>query len=63
MSRGSTRVEVYAWKVHIHVKQRTRVLTRRNLHIKSITLHYINILLVDQHNIMYCLFGSAYIKS
>ena len=42
----------------IRVKQKTRVLTRRNLPIKSIALHNINILLVD---VMYGLFGSAYV--
>ena len=45
----------------IRVKQKTRVLTRRNLPIESIALHYINILLVDQHNVMYGLFGRAYV--
>ena len=47
----------------IRVKQKTCVLTHRNLPIESIALHYINILLVDQHNVTYGLFGSAYIKS
>ena len=45
----------------IRVKQKTRVLTRRNLPIESIALHCINILLVDQHNVTYGIFGSAYI--
>ena len=46
----------------IRVKQKTRVLTRRNLPTKSIALHYINILLVDQHNVIYGLFSRAHIK-
>ena len=71
-SRGSKHVKVHvSWKhtrggacmEGICVKQKTRVLTRRNLPIESIALHYINVLLVDQHNVMYGLFGSTYIKS
>ena len=70
MSRGSKHVKVHVLWKHtrgricmegIRVKQKTRVLTRRNLPIKSITLHYINILLVDQHNVTYGLFGITYI--
>ena len=71
-SRGSKHVKVHvSWKhtrgsvymEGIRVKQKTRVLTRRNLPIESIALHYINILLVDQHNVTYGLFSSAHIKS
>ena len=70
--RESKRVKVHvSWKhmrgsvcmEGIRVKQKMRVLTRRNLPIESIALHYINILLVDQLTVMYGLFGSAYIKS
>ena len=70
--RGSERVKVHvSWKhtrgsicmEGIRVKQKTRVLTRRNLPIESIALHCINILLVYQHNVTYDLFSSAYIKS
>ena len=54
-------VEAHTWKyMHgsIHVKQKMRVLTRRNSPTMSITLHYINILLVDpQHNVTYGLFS------
>ena len=71
-SRGSKRMKVHvSWKhmrgsicmEGIHVKQKACVLTRINLPIESIALHYINILLVDQHTVTYGLFGSAYIKS
>ena len=67
-SHGSKHVKVHVLWKHtcggicmegIRVKQKTRVLTCRNLPIESIALHYINILLVDQHNVMYGLFGSA----
>ena len=61
-SRESTRVEVRICMEGISVKQKTRVLTHRNLPIKSIALHYINIQLVDQHNVTYGLFGSAYVR-
>ena len=47
----------------ICMKQKMRVLTRRNLPIESIALHYINILLVDQHNVTYGLFSNVHIKS
>ena len=71
-SCGSKRVKVHvSWKhmrggicmEGIRVKQKTHVLTRRNLPTKSVALHYINILWVDQHNVTYGLFGSTYIKS
>ena len=73
--RGSTHLmEVNMWKytscgsklmeVHVHGRY-TCVAKHRciNLLIKSIALHYTNILLVDQHNAMYGLFSSAHIKS
>ena len=48
----------------ICVKQKTRVLTCRNLPIESIALHYINILLVDQHkSCMVSSVAHTYIKS
>ena len=76
MSRGSKHVKVHiSWKhtcgsicmkgicmKGIRVIQKTCVLTRRNLPTKYIALHYINILLVDQHNVTYGLFSSAHIK-
>ena len=61
MSHGSTRMEVDAWKVYVWNKR--HVLTCRNLPIESIALYYINILLVNQHNVTYGLFRSTYIKS
>ena len=71
MYRGSKHVKVrVSWKHScgsicmegINVKQKMRILTRRNLPTESIALHYINILLVDQHNVTYGLFSSAHIK-
>ena len=69
MSRGSKRVKVHiSWKhtrgsicmEGIRMKQKMRVLTCRNLPTESIALHYINILLVDQHNVTYGLFSSTH---
>ena len=69
-SRASKHVKVHvSWKhmcggicmEGIRVKQKTRVLTRINLPIESIALHYINFLLVDQHNVTYGVFSSAYV--
>ena len=50
MRESTSLVEVHAKYMHgsrYTREQKTRVLTRRNLPIESIALHYINILLVD----------------
>ena len=56
MSHESTRMEGTCLEQNIHA------LKRKNLLTKSITLHYTNILLVEQHNVMYRLFSSTHYK-
>ena len=60
-----TCVEVHTWKVHMLNKtcMYSHVYTNNYLLTQSIALHFTNILLVDQHNVMHHLFSNEQIKS